>query len=90
MADKIEIPSELIEPHLAKFFGSMIECIATDFISPAEAKAMLRGIDWFVSDSCGIHAKLACSNEVDRFKNVDDSALIKMAKKIVDKYYSEP
>ena len=77
-----EIPSEYIEPYLVKFMSYLIESIAMGFKTPQQAKEDFRGVEHFVSQFCGIHARLACGNEYYRFKDYDDEELLALCKRI--------
>ncbi len=56
------IPSEVLEPHLSAFLGSMIEYVAWGE-DPDEVRQMIRGMRVFLNRSGGIHARLAFNNE---------------------------
>jgi hypothetical protein len=89
-----EIPSEFIEPYLATFMGSMVEFIAS--ANTAEEKAKRNGLGWtvdeiknwvkgvevFVSMTCGIHARYAMMNEMHRFIEMPNDELQKVCKKV--------
>jgi hypothetical protein len=89
-----EIPSEYIEPYLVKFMGSMIQFVAS--ARTAEEKAKLNGVGWtvdevkswvkgvevFVSQSCGIHSRYAMMNEMYKFVEIPNDKLLKICKKI--------
>lgn len=77
-----KIPSEYIEPYLAKFIGHLIESIAFGFKTPAEAKTALEGVEEFVSLCGGLHSEMAMMNELGRFKSISDDELLHMCKKI--------
>jgi hypothetical protein len=89
-----EIPSEFIEPYLATFMGSMVEFIAS--ARTPEEKAKLNGIGWtvdevknwvkgvevFVSMTCGIHARYAMMNEMYKFNEIDNDKLKEICRKV--------
>ena len=82
-----EIPSEYIEPYLATFMGSMVEFVASAITEEekakrnglgwtvAEIKAWVKGVEVFVSHSCGIHARYAMMNEMYKFVELPDDKL---------------
>jgi len=89
-----EIPSEYIEPYLAKFMGSMVEFIASarpqEEIDKhgigwtvAEVKHWMKGVEVFVSNSCGLHARLAMNNEIQKMITMDDNELYETCRKVV-------
>jgi hypothetical protein len=96
MSKPPEIPSEYIEPHLVHFMGSMLEFLASAYLTEEEKQANGRGTGWtvqeiktwikglevFVSMSCGIHARLAMSNEMDKMIHIPDADLRALARKI--------
>jgi len=92
-----EIPSEYIEPYLVKFMGSMIEFIANACITQeelaerrgsgftvAQIKAWVKGVEVFVSETCGIHARYAAMNKMLEFCDIPDDELRELCKKIVN------
>ena len=93
--DLPEIPSEFIEPYLSKFMGSMIEFVASarsqeekDRLgglgwTVADIKKWVKGVEVFVSMSCGIHARLAMMNEMNKFCDIVDQELYELCRKIV-------
>ena len=90
-----EIPSEFIEPYLAKFMGSMVEFVAgarteeqqkeLDFgWTVAEIKQWVKGVEVFVSMTCGLHAKTFMSNAYyNMWKNIPDDKLLEICKQVV-------
>jgi hypothetical protein len=98
-----EIPSEFIEPYLTKFMGNIIEFASTACTEEelkerngvgwtiAELKQWIKGVEMFVSWTCGIHARLAMSNEFyNRWKYMPDDEIKRICKKVMDKIYSDP
>lgn len=81
LADDQKIPSELIEGHIKRFFMIQIESLAYGMTKPEKVRRDLEGLAFFVRCSCGIHASLATSNEVDRLSRLTDEQLINIAKK---------
>ena len=77
-----EIQSEYIEPYLAQYFGYLIESIAMGFKTPQEAKNELKGVENFVSQFCGIHARYATMNEYHRINEMPDAELLDLCKRI--------
>jgi hypothetical protein len=77
-----EIPSEYIEPYLVKFMSYLIESIAMGFKTPQQAKDEFKGIEHFVSQFCGIHARLACGNEYYSFIGFKDEDLQALCDKV--------
>ena len=77
-----KIPSELIEPHLAAFLGQMIKEAAYGDI--AEIKQMIRGAGRLVGLSCGVHAKIAFSNQAYKFTSMPDDELQALCRQIVE------
>lgn len=78
-----EISSEFIEPYLTKVMGGMFESIGLGLLPPKDAKQMLRGIDWFISQTCGVHARIAMSNTLCKFIDLTDKQLIEICKRVV-------
>ncbi len=73
-----EIPSDYIEPYLVNFISHIISIIATTnekAYTIQELRARLRGVEHFVSEYCGIHSRLAFSNELRRFDKLTDEQL---------------
>ncbi len=95
-----KIPSEYIEPYLAKFMENIIE-FAADACSEEEKKLRngigwtipeikqwIKGVELFVSFNCGLHAKFAMTNEFyNRWENIPDDEIKSICRKIV--YESE-
>jgi len=88
-----EIPSEFIEPYLVAFMGTILQFIASARTEEEqeknnygwtvdEVKTWVKGVEMFVSWTCGIHSRLAMSNQCDRFTRIDNDELKKMCKKI--------
>jgi hypothetical protein len=91
-----DIPSEFIEPYLAQFMGSMLEFFANAYLTEAEKVAQGKGTGWtvqeiknwikgvevFVSNSCGIHARYAMMNEMYKMTDMPDEELRTLARKI--------
>lgn len=91
-----EIPSEFIEPYLVKFMGSMLEFFASAHLTEEdkvtigkgtgwtvkEIKTWIKGVEVFVSNSCGIHARYAMMNEMYKMIDMPDDELRKLARKI--------
>jgi ribosomal protein L13E len=89
-----EIPSEFIEPYLATFMGSMVEFVASAITEEekakrngcgwtvAEIKAWVKGVEVFVSHSCGIHARYAMMNEMYKFVEMPDDVLKAICHKV--------
>lgn len=97
-----EIPSEYIEPYLVKFMGSMIEFMANACITEeelaerkgvgwtvAEIKGWVKGVEMFVSQTCGIHARYAAMNKMLEFVDVPDAELKEMCRNIVMETFEE-
>ncbi len=81
-----EIPSELIEPYLAKFMGTMVDFISRAAVTPEdkiwehqltvnEIKQWVKGVEMFVSISCGIHARYAMMNQCHQFCEMPNDVL---------------
>ena len=99
----IEIPSEFIEPYLAKFMGNMIDFVASACLTQEELDTERKGIGWtvadvkkwvkgvevFVSQTCGVHARYAMMNEMDRFTRLPDAELKELCRKIVMESFEE-
>lgn len=91
-----DIPSEFIEPYLQQFMGSMLEFFCSAYLTEEEKakegrgcgwtvqeiKNWIKGVEVFVSNSCGIHARLAMSNEMYRMREMPDAELKALARKI--------
>jgi hypothetical protein len=97
-----EIPSEFIEPYLQKFMGNIIEFAASACTEDekkqrggsgwtiSEIKNWIKGVELFVSWSCGIHARLAMQNEFyQRWYRLPDDEIKKICKQVLDEVYSE-
>ena len=84
-----EIPSEYIEPYLVKFMSYLIESIAMGFKTPQQAKDEFRGIEHFVSQFCGIHARLACGNEYYDFIKIPNDKLKDVCTEVFNKTRGE-
>jgi len=94
-----EIPSEFIEPYLAKFMGSMISFITSSRTKEQieerggigwtiqDVKCWIKGVELFVSETCGIHARYAMMNGMYKFNDIPDDELYKICKKIEMEYY---
>ena len=97
MEDEIklpEIPSEFIEPYLSKFLGNMVGFIASACTEEEkkkrgtgwtvdDIKAWIKGVEVFVSQTCGIHARIAMANEYyDRISRIDNDELKKICQDI--------
>lgn len=80
--DEKKIVSEMIEPYLQRYFMCRLEELAYFNTEPAKVKAELEHLARFVRFTCGIHASLAFSNEVDRLTRIPDNDLKEMALKI--------
>lgn len=78
-----EIPSEFIEPYAQRFLMMQIEAIALGLTTPNEAKKMLDSVKYFINCFGGVHARLAVSNEYERFINLSDDKLKLICKKVV-------
>lgn len=55
----------------------------------ADVKKWVKGVEVFVSQTCGIHSRLAMQNEMHRFCEVPDAELKKMCRKIVIERFEE-
>ena len=97
-----EIPSEFIEPYLQKFMGNIVEFASSACTEEekkkrngagwtiAEIKQWVKGVEMFVSWTCGIHARLAMSNEFyNRWKNMPDDEIKAICTQVMDEVYSE-
>lgn len=80
--DEKKISSELIMPYLQRFFMLTLEELAYFKTDPSKLKADLEALARFVRFTCGIHASLAFSNEVDRYVRIPDAELKALAIKI--------
>lgn len=76
-----EIPSEFLEPYLVKFMSYIIEAVGTNWKTPAEARAELKGIESFVSLFGGVHSRYAMMHQYFNFVNLKDEDMIKICKK---------
>lgn len=84
--DEKKIPSELILPYLQRFFMLTLEELAYFKTDPAKLKTDLEALARFVRFTCGVHARIAFSNEVDRYTRIPDDKLKEIAKEIfIDK-----
>lgn len=78
-----EIPSEFIEPYLLTFLKSKFESVGLGYETPTEARVELKVIERFVSIFCGTHARIAVSNEYDKFCRLSDDEMIEICKKLM-------
>lgn len=76
------IPSELIMPYLERYFMLLLEELAYFNTEPAKIKIQLEGLARFIRFTCGIHARFAISNEVDRLTQIPDNELKAIAREI--------
>ena len=63
------IPSEMLEPHLSKFFGLIVGMIGAEREFPSVEKwrewhNMLKGVHYFVIGTDATHANIAMGNEL--------------------------
>jgi hypothetical protein len=79
-----DIPSEFIEPYLAQFMSYEIECVATGYRKPQEARNNLKAIDLFISRFGGLHSKYAVMNEYNKMISLSDEDMINICKKCYD------
>lgn len=89
-----EIPSEYIEPYLAKFMGNVIEMAAFAYTEEElkkkggvghtipQLKEWVKGVEFFVSSCCGIHSRYAMMNELDRLRKIPDDEFKKIAREV--------
>jgi hypothetical protein len=77
-----EIPSEFIEPYLVTFVGQIIESVGFGFIKPDRARQDLKGVMRFVSQMCGIHARMATNNKYSDFIEMSDEEMIGICRKV--------
>lgn len=83
MAKLPEIPSEFIEPYLAKYVGYIIDCIGNGVKTPAEAKEDLLGVERFISMFGGLHSRMACTNQYFRIISMPDDVLLEICQNAV-------
>lgn len=95
------IPSEYIEPYLAKFMGNMVAFFASAHLTKEEkekigkgsgwtvdeVKSWIKGVEVFVSEMCGIHARYAMMNEMYKMIDVPNEELKEICRKIVNSKY---
>jgi len=65
------IPSEMLEPHLSRFFGTVVGMIGVEREFPSIEKwrewhNMLKGVHYLVMGTGATHANLAIGNELSR------------------------
>jgi len=101
MKELPEIPSEFIEPYLAKFMSHMVEFVCSANTEEekqknnsgwtiAEIKNWIKGVELFVSFNCGVHARLAMQNHYYHiWKHLPDDEIKKICKQVMDEVYSE-
>jgi len=89
-----EIPSEFIEPYLATFMGSMVEFVASAITAEEKAKRngggwtvdeiknWVKGVEVFVSMTCGVHARYAMMNEMYKFIEMPNDELKAVCHKV--------
>jgi hypothetical protein len=90
-----QIPSEYIEPYLLKFMGSMIDFLSSAYLTEeekqkhndigwtvAEVKNWIKGVEVFVSHTCGIHAQYAMMNEMNKMMSMSDKELKELCMKV--------
>lgn len=64
------MPSEMIMPYLQRYFMCRLEELAYFNTKPEKVIEGLEELARFVRFTCGIHASLAFSNEVNRLKDI--------------------
>ncbi len=79
--DQKLIPSELIMSYLQRYFMCRLEGAAYFKTDPDELKNDLKALARFVRFTCGIHARLAFTNEVDRLDKIPNDKLMDVIKK---------
>lgn len=97
-----EIPSDFIEPYLVKFMGNIIEFASNACTEEekqkrngsgwtiAEIKNWVKGVEMFVSWTCGIHARYAMQNEFYlRWNTLPDDEIKSICKQVMDECYNE-
>ena len=102
MAKLPEIPSEFIEPYLQKFMGNIVEFAASACTEEekklrcgvgwtiADLKSWVKGVEMFVSWTCGIHARYAMQNEFyNHWNYMPDDEIKAICKQVMDEVYSE-
>ena len=79
-----EIPSELIEPYLAAMLSVELEELMYNPTIEGfeESKATLKSIERFVTLFCGIHARIATSNEYYKFYSLTFEQLCDILKEM--------
>lgn len=79
-AELPDIPSEFIEPYLARFMSYEIEAVANGYRKPEEARNNLRAMDLFASRFCGLHSKYAASNTFHKLINLSDEDMVSICR----------
>ncbi len=79
-----EIPSEYLEPYLKDFLSVQIEGVGCGLTTCEDARSYLRGVEYFVSVYCGIHAHIATSNVYDKFIHLSNDEMIKICREVVN------
>jgi hypothetical protein len=96
------IPSEFIEPYLAKFMGNMVSYFSSAYLTEEEreknggyhwtvdeVKGWIKGVEKFVSQTCGIHARYAMMNEMDKMVKVPNEKLKEICRKVEISQFKE-
>lgn len=78
-----EIPSEFIEPYAQKFLSQIIEAVGIGMTKPEQARVSLKEVERFICRFSGIHARLAVSNEYNRFCTLDDKTMVELCQQAV-------
>lgn len=77
-----EIPSEFIEPYLLTFLKSKIESVGLGYETPEQVRQQLKVIERFTSLFCGLHARIATSNQYRKFYNLSNDDMIEICKEV--------
>ena len=77
------LPSEIIEPYLKEFMAYLVEGIGLGLFKVDEARQDFKGVEHFISHCAGIHARIATSNELERFLKLPDNDMKELCKKVV-------
>jgi len=79
-----EISSEFIEPYAQRFLMMQLESIYFGLITPEQAKASIKEVEYFISCFSGIHARLATSNIYYGFRSMSDEKIIEISKSVFE------
>ena len=79
-----EIPSEYIEPYLQRWLMMELESLSFGLTPPEQIKESMKWMSRFAARFCGIHARIAASNEEYKISRLSNEELIRISKEVFD------